>query len=340
MVPRPHLSHERYWWNTGAQHVAGVDEAGRGPLAGPVVAAAVIFPPHIALEGLEELNDSKRMSQNQRERIYRRIQELALAVSVARVEAEEIDRINILQASLKAMAQALLQLRPRPEVVLVDGTQVPTPYLPASWQVPCHPIVRGDGKSLSIAAASVVAKVTRDRIMVEYDALYPRYGFAQHKGYPSPAHREAIARWGVCPIHRKTFRGVREHLNPLPMALSATAAGRSAEALAAEYLQAKGYRVLERNFRTPEGELDLIAQEGKTLVFVEVKARRSARYGSGEESVTPAKQRRLTAAALHYLQQTRTMDRPCRFDLIVIRKSRRRTEIRHLPNAFPAADFT
>lgn len=194
----------------GYRVVAGVDEAGRGPLAGPVVAAAVVFPDADAAASDPMLTDSKKLTPRQRERLYDHVVATALSYGVARVDPEEIDRINILQASLAAMARAAAQLTPLPDCVLVDGNQSPARHFPDP-KPHVAPLVKGDGRCLSIAAASVVAKVTRDRLMVEYDAEFPEYGFAGHKGYPSQAHRDAVAEHGPCPIHRRSFRGVKEH---------------------------------------------------------------------------------------------------------------------------------
>ncbi|MAF10596.1 ribonuclease HII [Candidatus Poribacteria bacterium] len=194
----------------GYRVVAGVDEAGRGPLAGPVVAAAVVFADAEAAASEPLLNDSKKLSPRQRERVYAHVIAAALSYGVARVDPDEIDRINILQASLAAMARAAATLDPLPNCVLVDGNHSPARHFPDP-RPHIEPIVKGDGRCLSIAAASVIAKVTRDRLMVEYDAEYPEYGFAGHKGYPAQSHRDAIAEHGPCPIHRRSFRGVREH---------------------------------------------------------------------------------------------------------------------------------
>ncbi len=183
----------------GARRVAGVDEVGRGPLAGPVVAAAVLLPEHFRPEGI---NDSKKLSARQRLSAFERICRQAAGIGVGVIDAEVIDRINILQAALLAMATAIDQLDPQPDYLLVDGNQ------PVKRPIPQMTLTRGDSRSISIAAASIVAKVTRDRLMEDYHQLYPDYGFAQHKGYPTQAHREAVRRLGCCPIHRRSFKGV------------------------------------------------------------------------------------------------------------------------------------
>lgn len=183
--------------------VAGVDEAGRGPLAGPVIAGAVILDPDRPVRGLR---DSKRLTAARRERLYDEIVDRALAWAVGRAEVEEIDRVNILQASLCAMQRAVAALQPAAGYALVDGNHCPE--LPC----PAQAIVRGDSLVAAISAASIMAKVTRDREMIELDARYPGYGLAQHKGYPSRLHMEALQRLGVLPVHRRSYAPVRRIL--------------------------------------------------------------------------------------------------------------------------------
>ena len=187
----------------GAVLVAGVDEVGRGPLAGPVVAAAVILDPARPIEGLA---DSKKLTERRREALAGEIEQRALAWALGRAEPEEIDRINILQASLRAMQRAVEALRPAAEYALVDGNRCPR--LPC----PSEPVVRGDATVPAISAASIIAKVSRDREMMALDAEYPGYGFAKHKGYPSPQHLRALDELGVCAIHRCSFAPVRDRL--------------------------------------------------------------------------------------------------------------------------------
>ena len=195
---------ERVLWQKNVTRVAGVDEAGRGPLAGPVVAAAAILPPRWAETGLPAelagLNDSKQLTETQREKFFAFITGCGeIEFGIAEVSAAVIDEINILQATHRAMNEALAKLRPLPPHALVDGRPVKT------LRVPQTAIVKGDARSYSIAAASVLAKVTRDRLMLEYAAQFPEYGFAAHKGYGTAIHLAAIAKHGACPIHRKTF---------------------------------------------------------------------------------------------------------------------------------------
>lgn len=186
----------------GFARIAGVDEAGRGPLAGPVVAAAVVLPPSFSVPGV---NDSKKLSAPKRETLYEAIYTEADGVGVGIIDADEIDRINILRASLLAMAKAVDKLPVAPDYLLIDGT------FPIASSIPQKAIPKGDSRSMSIAAASIIAKVTRDRLMAEYHILYPEYNFKKHKGYPTKAHRDAIKIHGCCPIHRKTFKGAKEY---------------------------------------------------------------------------------------------------------------------------------
>jgi ribonuclease HII len=187
----------------GYREIAGIDEAGRGPLAGPVVSAAVVLPPAPALS---DVMDSKKLSAKKRAGLYDKIYSLAHAIGIGIVDPVEIDRINILQASLLAMAMAVDNLHPKPDCLLIDGTFC------ISSQLPQKPIIKGDSLSASIAAASIIAKVTRDRLMESYHFYYPQYGFCQHKGYPTKAHKAAIRKFGCSPIHRRSFKGVKEYL--------------------------------------------------------------------------------------------------------------------------------
>lgn len=185
-------------------YIAGVDEAGRGPLAGPVTVAAVILNPAHPIDGL---NDSKKLSERKREALYPLIMERALAWRIEFVQAEEIDRLNILQATLTGMRRALEGLSVRPDHALIDGNKLP-PNLPC----PATAIVGGDASEPAISAASILAKVARDKRMLELHAQYPHYGFNQHKGYPSAAHRQALLTFGACPEHRRSYAPVRKVL--------------------------------------------------------------------------------------------------------------------------------
>lgn len=180
----------------GYKLICGVDEAGRGPLAGPVCAAAVILPPHIEIPGL---NDSKKLTDKKRRELFPVICQQALAYGIAFSDEKEIDEINILQATFLAMKRAVDTLNIKPDYILVDGNKLP------AFEVPAQYVIKGDSLSASIAAASVLAKVTRDDLMLKMGDEYPGYGFEIHKGYGTKAHYEALANLGVCPIHRKTF---------------------------------------------------------------------------------------------------------------------------------------
>jgi len=202
------LDHERRLWAQGLTLVAGLDEAGRGPLAGPVVAAAVIFPSHWQETGipseLRELNDSKQLIAEQREKFFAiLVAHPGIQRGIGIVDSLTIDRVNILQATHRAMNEALVQLQPSAQHALVDGLPV------NSLRVTQTALVKGDSLSYSIAAASVLAKVTRDRMMLDYEREFPGYGFAEHKGYGTPQHLAAIAELGPCAIHRKSFAPMR-----------------------------------------------------------------------------------------------------------------------------------
>ncbi len=190
------LTRERELWASGLSRIAGVDEAGVGPLAGPVVAAAVIFPPGFGLPGVD---DSKKLTPERRATLAVAIRESALAFAVGLVEPEEIDRINVYQATLAAMGRAVFGLAIKPQHVLVDARRIP------GCDLPQEAIIRGDAHCHAIAAASILAKTTRDALMRRYDDEFPGYGFADHKGYPTDAHRDAIRRLGPCVIHRLSF---------------------------------------------------------------------------------------------------------------------------------------
>ena len=181
----------------GYKQIAGIDEAGRGALAGPVIAAAVILPINCTLDGL---NDSKLLSPKQRDRLFDEIHRVAVSIGVGSMDNQVVDRLNILNATLLAMQEAVKKLTLQPDYVLVDGVHLP------QVDIPSKAIPKGDSRSYSIAAASIIAKVTRDKLMIELDRTYPNYGFLKHKGYPTSQHRQAIAQFGASDIHRHTFK--------------------------------------------------------------------------------------------------------------------------------------
>ncbi|MBI4336230.1 MAG: ribonuclease HII [Chloroflexi bacterium] len=204
---RPTWRHERALWRRGFGRVAGIDEVGRGPLAGPVMAAAVVLPPHYKAPWVAGLRDSKMLSPRQREALDPLIRRAALAFGVGAASVEEIDTLGIVGATRAAMLRALDQLAPGPDSLLVDALRLPEAGLP------CEALVHGDALCCSIAAASVVAKVARDRLMAELDGQYPGYGLAAHKGYPTPEHLRQLACLGPSPIHRRSFGPVRAFLD-------------------------------------------------------------------------------------------------------------------------------
>ena len=199
------LRYEREAYNQGFQVLAGIDEVGRGPLAGPVVAAAVILPKGCKIK---HLNDSKKIPKSKHEAIYHEVMEQAVAVGIGIKDAKIIDQVNIYEATKLAMLEALGKLNPVPQYLLIDAMKLDTP-------IPQQSIIKGDANSLSIAAASIVAKVTRDRLMADYDQTYPGYGFAKNAGYGTAEHLEGLEKQGITPIHRKTFEPIKSILNNL-----------------------------------------------------------------------------------------------------------------------------
>ncbi len=191
------LSHyEQELYAQGATLICGIDEAGRGPLAGPVTAAAVILPKNCLIPGI---NDSKKLSPKKREKLAAEIKETAISWACVSIDHRVIDEINILEASKLAMCRAVERLSVKPDHLLVDAVELPL-------DIPCKAIIHGDAQSISIAAASIIAKTTRDRLMLLADKKWPEYGFAKHKGYPTAAHKEALHSYGPCPIHRRSFK--------------------------------------------------------------------------------------------------------------------------------------
>ena len=315
----PTFDEETALYRSGYRTVAGVDEAGRGPLAGPVVAGAVVIPPDLRAPWIGRLRDSKQLSPRQRESLYECIRESSAGWAAGVVSNEEVDRLGIASATREAMLRALGGLRSRPDFVLVDGLPVDLDGLPAKA------LVGGDGRCLSIAAASIVAKVTRDAIMLEEHARYPDYGFDSNKGYPTPAHIELLRRLGPCPIHRRSFTPVHEAMssdaNPGVRGTAKTGRirlGGLGERAARGHLERAGFTVLDTNFRCPHGEIDIVARDGDAVVFVEVRTRRGRDFGSPEESITAAKSRRLIATAQTYLQTRDDLPSHWRIDLVAV----------------------
>ncbi len=312
--PRDRWRFERLAWQKGFVRVAGVDEAGRGPLAGPVVAAAVILPPDFDPDGIE---DSKSLTEAQRERAWQRIREQALGVGVGVAGRDEIDHLNILEASRKAMADAVRALSPRPDFCLLDGLPVP------GFVAPHRAVPGGDALSVSISAASIVAKVTRDGLMRELDAKYPGYGFARNKGYGTAEHLRALERLGPCPEHRMSFAPCARIVAQQSLPLGAQEgrqrllAGAASENVARAFLRGQGMRIVASNYRCRFGEIDIIAQDGETICFVEVRSRRSGAPVGAAESVDARKREKLARAARSWLQE-QGCEAPCRFDVVEV----------------------
>ena len=317
------LTYERGCWEAGYELVAGIDEVGRGPLAGPVVAAAVILPKECKIEGV---NDSKKLSAKKREELYDIILEKALSYGIGIVSNERIDEINILQATYEAMRDALSQLSPKADYILADAVTIPR------VSTPQRGIIKGDAKSMSIGAASIVAKVYRDRLMEAFDEVYPGYGFGANKGYGSAEHIEGIKKLGITPIHRKTF--VK---NFLPQdGDTTTDKGNRGEALAAKQMEKMGYEILERNFHALKGEIDIIAKKDSYIVFTEVKYRKNEAMGSPAEAVNHWKQQHIIRAAKAYMAQNclEEMGYDFRFDVAEVLTNEGKTYFRYTEDAF------
>lgn len=319
-------------YENGFLSVCGLDEAGRGPLAGPVYAAAVILPRDEQLEGV---NDSKQLSARRREELYDEIINRAAAYSVAFADEKEIDKHNILQATFMAMRRAVDGLSIEPDIVLVDGNRDP--------QLSCEhtlTIVKGDARSASIAAASILAKVSRDRYMCELAQRYPQYGFEQHKGYPTKAHYEKLREFGPCPAHRESFlkkpRGDGKS--------RAANTGRLGEDIAARKTLERGMEIIARNYRCRGGEIDIIAVDEHYIAFIEVKARTEGFLSPPVSAVTRQKRTRIVNAAERFLLEHEGVAalQP-RFDIVevVFKKSAiaESTKISYLENAFTLDDL-
>ncbi len=320
------LSYENEFRAKGYVHICGIDEAGRGPLCGPVCAAAVILPDFCEIEGL---NDSKKLSEKRREALYDVVCEKAVAYGIGTASEKEIDKINILQATFLAMRRAVEALGVQPDLALIDGNRKPG--------LSCDEvtIIKGDSKCMSVAAASILAKVTRDRYMREMDQKYPQYCFAQHKGYGTKLHYEKIAEFGLCDLHRRSFlkKILGEEKQPTP----AAEAGKRGEDIAAAFYEKHGFTVAGRNVHEVCGEIDLIAENEDTLVFCEVKARAPGSFGQPCEAVDTRKQQKIVKTAMLYLQKHETQKRP-RFDVVeVYFVPEQLPKVRCIPDAFDAS---
>jgi ribonuclease HII len=343
------LSYEKELWQKGIKYVAGMDEAGRGPWAGPVVAAAVILPENFysiscgtgftiaAGRGRVDfsgIRDSKRLSPKKRKELSIIIKENAVAYSTGIVQSEEIDNLNILQATFKAMKKALEQLPARPQFLLVDGNcRIP------GIDMPQLTIIKGDSLSLSIAAASILAKVTRDEIMQKLNRKFPYYGFSRHKGYGTREHEKKLKKFGPSELHRFSFRPVKNFIlrQTTGAGVNGKKLGRWGEKRAIKFLQNNGYKILNQNVRTRNGEVDIVAEDNGTVVFIEVKTRFSQNFGRGEEALSLFKQRRLIKVAFQIMKNRHLADRDFRFDVLSLFWDRdKKWKMGLIKNAFEA----
>lgn len=300
--------------------IAGVDEAGRGPLAGPVVAAAVILPENHRIEGLA---DSKKLSEKIREKLFDKINTQALSVGVGIVDRDEIDRTNILKATHKAMFKALGSLKPQPVKALIDGYALPNQIIPNEG------IIHGDDLIDSIKAASIIAKVVRDRIMKQYDIIFPAYGFAQHKGYGTKKHIEQLIEQKATPIHRQTFNPVPEHLPTIQWLKKNKKVGYFGERLAALDLYKKGYKIISLNHHcAPYGEIDIVVEKANEIIFVEVKTAASKTMGNVENQVNASKIKKLTNAINKYLMDN-DVKKDIRLDVYAITIKKNGPRMKH-----------
>ncbi len=301
--------------------IAGVDEAGRGPLAGPVYAAAVILPENHSIEGL---NDSKKLSPGKREKLYTKIISSAVSVGIGIVDHREIDRINILQATYKAMQMALGKLNRQPTRALIDGYALPSQIIPNKG------VIGGDGTVDCIKAASIIAKVSRDRHMLELDRLFPEYGFKNHKGYGTQQHLAALEKFRACPVHRITYKPVAVQLPTIKWLKANNRLGWWGERLAGLELMKKGYRILTTNETCSHfGEIDLIAETDNELIFVEVKTISKPQLGTPEQKIDYAKLTKLQRA-IDYYCMTNDVQKDIRLDVFTVVLTKGQPRIKHL----------
>lgn len=273
--------------------IAGVDEAGRGPLAGPVVAAAVILPNYYDLKGLD---DSKKLTPKKRSQLFVEIQHQATAIGVGVVAAAEIDKTNILQATHQAMKMALGRLKPRPDQAVIDGHALPTQIIPNKG------VIKGDQTIDVIKAASIIAKVTRDNMMEQYDIIFPAYGFRKHKGYGTREHMDKLRLNKACVIHRKSFKPVASAMPTLSWLRKEGRIGQWGEQTAAVYLLERGYEIVAMNVHCdPYGEIDIIAEKDGIIIFVEVKTYSKKQLGTPAQNIDQNKLKKLEAAIHKYV---------------------------------------
>lgn len=309
-------SRELALYEKGYQNVCGIDEVGRGPLCGPVVSAAVIMPKESRIYGV---NDSKKLSAPKREQLYDAIINEAVSIGIGVVDNHTIDKINILNATKLSMKKAVRALSVKPDYILIDALNL-------DINIPNEGIKKADENIYCVMAASIVAKVLRDKLMTEYANQYPEYALDSNKGYGSAKHFEAIKKYGSTDIHRMSFiSSVTE---------SSYSKGKRYEREAAEYLKSKGYEIIQLNYKCREGEIDIIAKQGDTVVFAEVKSRSTSSFGSAEEAINLKKQQRIILASQKYIVEN-DMHCRCRYDAVAIEiKGGRASKINHIADAF------
>ncbi len=300
--------------------IAGVDEAGRGPLAGPVVAAAVVLPDKHSIEGLD---DSKKLTARRRDLLFDLIIDQAVAIGIGRVDQEEIDRINILQATYRAMQMALGRTGVKIDRALIDGYALPNQV------VPNEGVIGGDREVDCIKAASIIAKVTRDRLMIKLAAVFPEYGFQQHKGYGTRQHLDALIKFKATPIHRRSFKPVAECLPTLNWLQENKRIGWWGERLACLNLIKQGNEIIETNHTISDyGEIDIIAESEYELIFTEVKTVYKSKIGSPEDKIDRQKLEKLNRAIEHYLVKN-NISKDVRLDAVTVKLQRGGTKIKH-----------
>ena len=288
---------------------AGVDEAGRGPLAGPVVAAAVILPDNHSITGL---NDSKKLSSKKRNILFEEIMNKSVGIGVGIIDEKTIDKINILNSTHKAMQTALNELKIKPDHALIDGFALP------NQEISNEGIIKGDEKIDIIQAASIIAKVTRDRIMDKYDIIFPEFGFSSHKGYGTKKHLDNLHKWKATPIHRKSFKPVGENFPTISWYRKHHRIGWIGEKLAALYLLKKSYEIISMNEHlAPYGELDLIVEKNGEIIFVDVKTISKKQLGTPELKVDDQKISKLEKSIDLYIMKNE-INLDIRLDVIFV----------------------
>ena len=294
--------------------IAGVDEAGRGPLAGPVVAAAVILPKNHNIHGLK---DSKKLSKKKREELYPLITEKAISIGIGKIDEKTIDKINIRQATFKAMQIALGRLTPKPDKALIDGEKLPNQIIPNIG------IIGGDNIEDSIKAASIVAKVTRDRIMKEYSIIFPEYGFENHSGYGTKKHIDALDQFRSSPIHRQSFRPVKIRLPSFKWLKEKNKMKWLGEKLAALYIKRRGMQIVGLNNDFHQSKINIHAMEGNIHVLINVLTQIVVENSIIDDSILHNQSKTMRKTYSKFIEKMTILKKPIRFDFIVVSLKRK-----------------